>query len=227
MKMFGLLPKRAELSNAEYHDYHRHPHGSIACRPSTLRGYVQSHQVDTDLLGPEQRTFDSVVEAWFDNKDDFLNVRNEPFVARYISQDEPRFINMDGLEFLAAEQEVLRSGPMPEDLKLHEVEYFWSHANRPTSFKLLQFISPDGNPDWARNDDTQLGIRLGAFRHVRCHPIAAIHGDSASFRGVQELWWPHRTSFERSIAAAPDALEELLARAGRSVTTLVQAERFF
>ena len=41
-----------------------------------------------------------------------------------------------------------------------------------------------------------------------------------------ELWWPTCTAFERAVDAAPDALEALLAKAGKSWTTLVQAERF-
>src|SRR3546814_9576601 len=91
----------------------------------------------------------------------------------------------------------------------------WSPATRPLSVKLLHFIDAEGNPDWARADDEALGQKLGAFRHTRATPLASVHGNEPSFLGLHELWWPTRTDFHRAVDAAPNALQELLARAGK------------
>src|SRR3546814_15311495 len=85
--------------------------------------------------------------------------------------------------------------------------------------------------DWSSDvcssdlDDEALGQKLGAFRHTRATPLASVHGNEPSFLGLHELWWPTRTDFHRAVDAAPNALQELLARAGKSTTMLVQAER--
>jgi hypothetical protein len=192
---------------------------------STMRGYVQNHQIDTDRLGPDQRRFDAVAEIWMDNAKDIAKFREEPILVRYLLEDEPKFVDMPNLRFFAADGEVLTSGPAL-GAGLHPGDEMWSPANRPLSVKLLHFIEADGSPDWARDDDEALGLRLGAFRHTRAVPLAAVHGDAPTYLGLHELWWPTQTAFHRAVAAAPDALAELLARAGKSVTLLVQAERF-
>lgn len=225
LKLFGLIPRRKDLGRDEFHDYYRHPHGTMGLAMSTLRGYVQSHQIDTDRLGAEQEVYDAVAEIWIDNLADIIGFREEPALVKYLLDDEPKFVDMPNLAFLAAETEVLTSGPRL-NAGLHPGDEMWSLARRPLSVKLLQFISGDGNPEWATNDDEALGNRLGAFRHVRGRYLQAIHGENPEFFGVRELWWPTRTAFHRGVDADPEALQSLLRSAGKSVTMLAQAERF-
>jgi hypothetical protein len=225
LKLFGLIPRRKDLGKEEFHDYYRHPHGTMGLAVSTLRGYVQSHQIDTNRLGDDQGTYDAVAEIWIDNIADILGFREEPSLVKYIIDDEPKFIDMPNLAFLAAEMEVLTSGPQL-NAGLHPGDEMWSLARRPLSVKILQFIATDGNPDWATRDDEGLGLRLGAFRHTRGQYLQAVHGEEPAFLGVRELWWPTRTAFHRAIDDDPEALQSLLLSAGKSVTMLVQAERF-
>lgn len=225
VKLFGLIPRRPDLTPQEFHDYYRHPHGTMGLNLGTLRAYVQSHQIHTDLLGPSQSQYDAVAEVWLDNEKDALEFREEPAMVKYINDDEPKFIDLPKLVFFVANQEVLTSGPVQTPGR-HHGDAMWSLHKRPLSVKLLHFVLPDGNRDWAKDSDTELGIRLGAFRHVRCRPLKAVHGDTPSFIGLHELWWPTLTVFTRSVAAAPEALQTLLAQAGKSVTLLAQGERF-
>jgi hypothetical protein len=225
IKLFGLIPRRPDLTPEQFHDHYRHPHGTMGRHISTMRGYVQSHQIHTDRLGKDQARFEAVAEVWLDNERDALEFRNEPFLVKYILEDEPRFVDMEKLKFLVSTEEVLASGPRL-NAALSDADQMWSPANRPLTVKLLHFVSPDGSPGWAHDDDVELGFRLGALRHVRCHPLAAFHVDSPSFRGMHELWWPTREAFHRGVAGAPNALNDLLSHGGNSVTLLAQAERF-
>ncbi|MFA7597451.1 MAG: EthD domain-containing protein [Novosphingobium sp.] len=224
-KLFGLIPRKPELTSEEFHDYYRHPHGTMGRNVTTMRAYVQSHQIHTDKLGSDQNVFEAVAEVWMDNLEDINNFRTERIIKKYILEDEPIFIDMERLEFFIGEEEVVTSGPRQE-IGLHPGDELWNPANRPTSVKLLHFIRPDGNPDWASPDDKEIGLELGALRHVRCHPFRDFHGESPSFLGVQELWWPSRTVFHRAVEAKSAVFREFLERAGNSVTLLANAERW-
>jgi hypothetical protein len=193
---------------------------------TTLRGYVQSHQIHTDLLGPEQSRFELVAELWFDNDDDIRNFRTEPVLVKYLLDDEPNFTDMTKNIMIATEEEVLTSGP-PQNAQLNPGDDMWSPQNRPLSVKLLHFIGQDGPRDWAKSDDATLSRKLGALRHVRCHPIEQHPGGPPRLLGVQELWWPTVRAFRAGALAAPQALAALTGSSGRSITLLVQAERFF
>src|SRR3546814_3854006 len=59
-KMYGLIPRKQGMGRDEFHDYYRHPHGTMGRNMTTMRGYVQNHQIDTDRLGPGQARFDAV-----------------------------------------------------------------------------------------------------------------------------------------------------------------------
>lgn len=225
IKMYGLIPRKPGWSYDEFHDYYRHPHGTMGSTMTTMRGYVQNHQIPTDKLGPDQARYDAIAEIWLDNEYDAVHFREEPNLVKYLVEDEPKFCDFDNVSFFAGDSQVLVSGPA-QNAGLHPGDELWSPARRPFSVKLMQYVEIDGNVDWAQDDDEELGRVLGAFRHTRATPVRAMHGDSPTFLGLRELWWPTRTMFERAVDAAPGALETLLGRAGKSWTTLVQAERF-
>jgi uncharacterized protein (TIGR02118 family) len=226
VKLFGVGVRKPHLSPEDFHDYWRHPHGTWGLHMTTLRGYVQSHQIHTDLLGPEQARFELVAELWFDNEADISNFRTEPVLVKYLLEDEPNFTDMTQNIMIATEEEVLTSGP-PPGAKLNPGDDMWSPQNRPLSVKLLHFIGQDGPTDWAKPNDAALSRDLGALRHVRCHPIKRHPGGAPRLLGVQELWWPTLRAFRTGALAAPRSLATLIGDSGRSVTMLVQAERFF
>ncbi len=225
VKMYGLIPPKPGMTIDDFHDYYRHPHGTMGRNMSTMRGYVQNHRIDSDRLKANSGGFEAVAEIWLDNEADALNFRNEPILVQYLLEDEPKFVDMPGLRFFAGHSEVVTSGPAL-GTGLHPGDEMWSAATRPLSVKLLQFIETAGNPDWAQPDDETLGHALGAFRHTRAHPPRVPGGDEPSFLGLRELWWPTRAYFHRGVDRAPEALDILLKRAGASVTMLAQAERF-
>ncbi len=225
IKLFAMGVRRADMSAEDFHDYWRHPHGTWGGRMSTLRGYVQSHQIHTDLLGPDQSRYECVAEMWLDNLRDLEEFQEEPVFVKYLKDDAVNFCEPDKAIYFGTEEEVLTSGPSSYT-RLNPGDALWSLASRPLSVKLLVFVAPDGDPDWACENDEALGNSLHALRHVRCHAITGHGTNGTPFLGVQELWWPTARDFRAGVAAAPGAFTELLSRPRRSVTLFAQAERF-
>jgi len=226
IKLFGIIPKKHGISSEEFHDHYRHPHGTMGRNISTLRGYFQSHQIHSDYLDENQNYYEAVAEIWLDNLADVESFREEPTLIKYIIDDELLFIDMDNLKFLAADEEVLVSTPDARDTSRHPGDAMWSPFNRPLSIKVLQFIGLNGNPAWASPEDKELGDALGAFRHVRCHPLDAVHHNNPVFLGARELWWPSLLAFKRGVSSAPEAFEKLIKSQPNTITMLVQSERW-
>jgi uncharacterized protein (TIGR02118 family) len=220
IKFFGLIPRRKDISSEEFHDHYRHPHGTLGSQISTFRGYVQSHQVHSSVLGPDQNRFEAVAEVWFDTVADAVGLADDPHYLEHVQPDEPNFVDMDSLKWLYTSEEVLISGPDVRSPDAAERALQGFHLVRPNTIKLLQFIEQP-----ARDDHSGLGAGLGAVRHVRCRPQLEIHDDERpAFAEVHELWWPTVEAFEKGAAGGP--LREFLAPGAKSVTMLVHAERF-
>jgi uncharacterized protein (TIGR02118 family) len=225
IKMFAMGVRRRDMSPEDFHDYWRHPHGTWGRRMSTLRGYVQSHQIHTEHLGPAQAEYECVAELWLDNEKDVQGFQQEPIYAKYLHADGPNFCDYSKAIYFATREETLTSGPGP-GAALSPGDDMWSPDTRPFSIKLLHFVGMDGSPNWASPADEALGLSLRALRHVRCYPLLIGGEGEPRFLGVQELWWPTVRAFRAGVAAAPSALATLLANGGRSITLLAQAERF-
>ena len=102
----------------------------------------------------------------------------------------------------------------------------WSPLDRPYSKCFSSFTAP-GTPDWAGDDDAELGNRIGAFRHVRDHILPETMSDDSTWVGARELWWPTLTAFHTGVAADRAAFDELVSRGGQdALTLLVQSERY-
>ena len=224
VKVLALIPRRPDLTSQQFHDHYRHPHGTTGRYMDTMRRYVQSHQIHTDLLGTGQARFDAIAELWFDNEKDTVGFREHPIIVKYIIEDEPRFIDMEKLQFMITDEEVIRSRPAASD-GLSDADTMWSPDDRPFSIKLLHFAAA-GKTDWTSENDEVLGKKIGALRHVRCWPRQSVHGDTPPYAGVQELWWPTLTTFKTGIAKDPKAFSDLINPSAGSFTMLAQAERF-
>ena len=225
IKLYGLIPRKAEQTKQEFHDYYRHPHGTMGRGITMMRGYVQNHQIPTTRLGADQERYDAIAEVWLDNEYDALHFREDPVLVKYIVDDEPILTDYERVNYFIGNSEVLISGPL-QGAGLHPGDEMWSPANRPLSVKLMIFVDLDGTEDWKSEEAMEIGRKLGAFRQTRATPLESAHRDMPTFLGLHEFWWPTQTVFERSVDAAPGVLEALQKKVGRSWTTLVQAERF-
>lgn len=230
-KLFGAMARKDSVPVQEFHDHYRHPHGTMGMQISTLHAYVQSHQIDTDLLEDSQRRFEAIAELWYENAEDLIDFRNEPTMRSYLNDDEARFIDLKATRLFIGEEEVLTSKPDPSLVDADRANGEWRLSNRPLSVKILQFFAPESGADRFSSNDAALGRRLGVFRHVRCHPttpstvVPSRQDRAPDFVGVRELWWPTVTAFRNAVSADPAAWRELLARQ-HVHTLLAQAERW-
>jgi EthD domain len=230
-KMFGAMARREGVTSQEFHDHYRHPHGTMGMQITTLREYVQSHQIDTPLFDESQRRFECVAELWFDKGEDLLNFRSEPTMVGYLNDDEPTFLDMKKTRMFIGEEEVLTSYPDASLCKADTANARWRLSVRPTSVKIIQFVTPEAEAGWCSDSDEELGRRLGVFRHVRSHPttpatfIPSHANRPPTFIGVRELWWPTYTVFQNSVKNDPEAWKRLVVQPGMH-NMLVQAERW-
>lgn len=225
-KMFGLIPRKPGITKQYFHDHYRHPHGTLGRRISYMRGYTQSHQFDTDLLGPDQRQFEACAEVWMDNVHAAQNFGTEPNYVNHVLPDEPLFVDLEKLEWCFATEDIIDGGVDWADEDADYADKLFRLDERPFSVKLLQFILAEGDKRWEAQADRDLGRRIGALRHVRCHISPQVHPEGAFCIGVRELYWPTRLAMEEGIGADPSAWDDLLNRPASAVNMLATAERF-
>jgi hypothetical protein len=221
--MFAMLPRRPDLSAQAFHDHWRHPHGTFGCKISTVRHYVQSHQLPTAYLVEDQSTYEGIVEVWFDNVTDAANLPEHPTYRHYLVPDEPRFVDMDHMHAFFTHEQIIASSHNPQAVT-DESDLAWDPDSRSTSIKLIQLFQSEV---YTPTSDliTSLVSRLGALRHVFCTPVDEIHPDGAAFSAVRELWWPTFTRLEAGINGDNEAWQRLVGQSGVT-SILVQAERF-
>lgn len=226
IKMFGAIPRLPSVSPQYFHDHYRHPHGTMGRTISIMRAYTQSHQIHSDLLGPEQTYFEATAEVWIDNVADALTFGDEPNYVKFVKPDEPLFVDLEKLEFVWALEEVLHAGVNWLEEDSEYADKLFRLDRRPTSVKLMQYVIADGDQPWDGADDYELGRRIGALRHVRCRPSPELHPDGAFCIGVRELYWPTQLAMEEGVAADPAAWEALVKRPAKSIQYVATAERF-
>lgn len=225
VKLFAAIPRRRDVTRQEFHDHWRHPHGTLARNISTIRKYVQSHQIHCSLLDDRQTRYEGIAEVWMDSLADAMALAEEPTYMRDLVPDEPAFIELPELRFLITEEDVVVSGP-DHRARPSKADACWYDDDRAINIKLIQLVDERAGRDWCSKREIELGRAVDAVRHVCCTPVAAAYsGTVAPFAGVRELWWPTMSAFQRGCAKAPSAWAKLLGQPN-ATTVLVQAERF-
>lgn len=201
IKVFALIPRRPDVPVEEFHDHWRHPHGDLALRITTMQGYLQSHRLASPGGGLEDPPYEGIAEVWFEDLATAAGMGEDPDYIEGCHADEPLFIDVDRLAFLMTEQDVLVAGPPT--------------AQDAAGVKLLILLPADGDAPRSvgpsREQEQELGTRLGATRHVLCLPSAEAYADAAPpYGGIRELWWPDRRAMESARDAEPDAWKQLV-----------------
>src|SRR3546814_6558629 len=62
IKILATIPRRKDISEQQFHDHWRHPHGTLSKKIACLRGYVQSHRIVSPLLPDTQLAYDGITE---------------------------------------------------------------------------------------------------------------------------------------------------------------------
>lgn len=225
IRFFSLLPRKEGVSEQEFHDHWRHPHGTLGRLIPGLNDYVQAHRVQADELDPGSQTrFDGVAVSSFDSPRAADGLLTDPQYVEHVAPDEPNFQDLSRVLFLSTEEEVLVSRAAAQNG--HFADPSWDVLHRPTSVQLLQFVEPDGPTGWAKDTDESLGNRIGAFRHARNRPSKEVHGSKPPLLGARQLWWPTLSHFRRGAAGDQEAFQALVSQAPGTFSLLTIAERF-
>jgi hypothetical protein len=229
-KLFGLIPRAKTLSPEEFHDYYRHPHGTVGMSISSLRHYVQNHQIDTDLLGETQRRFEAVAELSFSNEIDVIKLRTEPAMAGFLNEDERNFIDLKETRHFIGKEVSLSTGAPAVDTPCTP-DRRWDSGKVPTFIKLLQFFNRCDDAASPSDHDRTLAERLNAFRYMAykpadfCMTTKSGRPVESPFVAAHELCWPTLSAFRRATIADTQAFFAFIDKPNTH-TLLTHAERF-
>jgi hypothetical protein len=225
IKYMEMVAPKPGVTLQYYHDHWRHPHSSWGLLIKSVRGYTQGHRFDSSHLSAEQTRFEGNAEIFFESVRDCEELQQNPYYQKYMPQDAALFVDLENSVRVFVDEEVIQSAPSPIE-KEGSADFAWRLERRPVSVKLTQMIEVDGDQHWAADDDLELGLRIGAARHVRSRANPVLHPDGAAVAGFRELWWPTYSDFETGIAQDPEAYRSLLTRPAKSYVGLFNAERF-
>src|SRR3546814_13761873 len=97
IKILATIPRRKDISEQQFHDHWRHPHGTLSKQIACLRGYVQSHRIVSPLLPDTQLDYDGITQLWSDSLDAARNLGKDPAPRKYNIPAQPPFVATDGL----------------------------------------------------------------------------------------------------------------------------------
>ena len=103
VKLICFVRRKPGMEAEEFHRYWREQHGPLVA--STKSGghalrYEQNHRVREHW---DQQGYDGVTEQWFRSVDDFFASLQEDDY-HLIEEDIAKFIDVDGLEWMIAEE---------------------------------------------------------------------------------------------------------------------------
>jgi hypothetical protein len=218
IKVIVAIPKRPDISDAQFHAHWKGPHAALALNIRAMRRYVQAHRIPSSGLQFPTGPYSGFAEVWLDDLPTALGLGNDPDYQRYLVPDEPHFCDVKGLHFMFTEEEEVVSHSPP----MLQVDH---------CFKIMQFVrrpagmsSQSFRKTWGRHREEEANVRaMRAIRHVRCRVAVGTQPPSGSgYDAVRELWWPSAESFDNARLQNYGAWEHLMNSGVEDVTaTLV------
>lgn len=204
-KLYALIPRRPDISDAQFHAHWRDPHATLAKKITSLQRYVQSHRIPQPAPGLPESPYEGIAEAYFADAATGLAMGEDPDYVEHALRDEPNLMDVDNLEFLVTVEHVVDAGP--------------SRGPEAVGVKLLQMLRRPAGSDrerWRRgflgSAQSELTSALGATRHVIAPSVPESYpadGPGPAFDAVRELSWPDVGAFVRArdSAAWPGLLD--------------------
>jgi uncharacterized protein (TIGR02118 family) len=217
VKIFAFLPRKASISEEEFHAHWRHPHGTLAKDIDTFRHYIQAHKITAPQVPGLGSPHDGVAELWFDSLEGAETLAENAHYADVVVPDEQNFIELgpEAFRVLTKEDLVAEAGFDPDRRGVKLI-----HCIRRT---------PNMEPDRFQDDlsadgEAELCALLGATRHVICRAMPETYGDefvpfdgkqhhwltAAPFDAIRELWWADLSALTAAIQAQPQTWVRLL-----------------
>lgn len=190
IKLFGLLHKRDDISQRQFHAHWRGPHAEHALKlVPVLQRYVQNHKAAKPYPNMNPPC-DGSPEVWLEDIEASveLNTMPEYMTGAYI--DEPNFMRVRSEGVVVSEQVVIAGPPIAKNAKLTKALFF---LKRNPSLSAEQF-----REQWLAHDRPLFTRAAHAQRFVRSPTLAQTYvGGEATYDGVEELWWPSLAAWEK------------------------------
>lgn len=189
IKGIATAARRSDFEEAAFHDYWKNVHGPLALQMDNLKRYVQSHRLTQALPGFEQVPYDGVAEVWFDTLDELINLPQNPQYQTGAQADEPKFLDMSKLAFMATREHVVIEGP-PMSRDTNWIKAVFLLRRRP-DLSVGQF-----QDYWLNGHAPQIPLDMGVLRYVQCHVLPETYAHGAPvFDGMAELWFETMDTF--------------------------------
>lgn len=181
IKGIALAVPKPGLSAEAFHRHWREVHAPLALRIHALRRYVQSHRKALAVPGFEQVPYGGVAEIWFDTLDDLYALPNMPEYVAGAHADEPNFLDMSALKFLATREHVfIDEVDIKQDTPLTKAIFL---LRRRPDMSVAQF-----QDYWINGHAPQIPRDAGVLRYVQCHQVPESYAaGEPPYDGVAEL----------------------------------------
>src|SRR3546814_12219185 len=91
IKILATIPRRKDISEQQFHDPWRHPHGTLSKKIACPRRYVQSHPIVSPLLPDPQLASAGITDLLYDTLAVALNIGTDPAHRNYTTPTTPPF----------------------------------------------------------------------------------------------------------------------------------------
>jgi uncharacterized protein (TIGR02118 family) len=213
IKLYGLIPKRTDISDEQFHAHWASTHKELALRIRALRQYVQSHRVRGEVASLPSSIYEGIAEVWLDDVGAAVGLAEDPDYTENAKLDEPNFIDVDRHGVIVAREHVIDAGP-PIAKDAPGVKAMLLLRRRAGAFTAPPTRLADG--------------LAGAERIVLAVPLDESYADGATppYDAVLEAWFADADAFERAWASTGDVvLDELDADRSASSAVLVEELR--
>jgi len=176
LHLFYFITRKSTVPEGEFHRYWREVHGPIVKKIKQIKRYVQSHRI---AFANMHSSYDGVAEVWLEDEAAMLALRQNPEYLQGALADEPNFIDMNRVEWMATNDHVILDGPQtPTQAKLI------FQLKRKPGLSLA-----DARKYWVDVHGPIVRKLPGLCRYVQCHLVdAAYHYAEPKWDGVAQLW---------------------------------------
>ena len=204
IKVFALLPKRADLSEERFYRHWNEVHAPLVLEHLSVKRYVHSRCLPQYCI-PQLAPFPyaGADELWFD---DFETAKRELEGPAYLEgrgKDEANFLDAAGPLWLFTRENVVISGPPVEkNTQITKILFCVKHKPGRSSAEFQDY--------WRNRHAPLVPGTPELDRYVQCHVVLdTFDPGQTNYDGVGELWCKDFAAFERCWSS-PQLVKEQL-----------------